>query len=198
MTENANPGQGNTGAQGAEEGLLSGTEENPEGAGLLSDDGKAEGESTPAVPETYELSVPEGMELAPEQLTAFTALAKEAKLPQAVAQKFVAFASEHVQQIQNKTVQDWQRQLDSWKATFKADQEFGGAKLRASLAGVREVISKYGDEDLMRDLRATGFENHPGLLRMLVRVSKVVGEDRLVRGGKPGSAPKTPSETFYD
>lgn len=193
--KSANPSQGNTGAQSAEGGLLSGKDETPEEAGLLS--GKEEGTEGAPVPETYELSVPEGMEIAPEQLAAFTKIAKEAKLPQSVAQQFVSFASQHVQQLQSKTTQEWQRQLETWKQSFKADPEFGGANLRATISRVKGVIDKYGDPELVRDLAATGFENHPGLLRMLARVASVVGEDRLVRGQTVAPKPPSAPDAFY-
>lgn len=198
MNDPVNPKPADTGTPGTPpvegKGLLSGEGEAPaEQGGLLSGE-EGEGET---VPETYELSVPEGMEIAPEQLEAFTLLAKQSKLSQKAAQELVTFASKHVQQVLDKNLADWRRQREAWQASFKADPEFGGQNLKATISGVRRVIEKFGDAELMRDLSATGMEDHPGLLRMLARVSKVIGEDRLVRGAKPATAPKSIPDTLY-
>lgn len=92
------------------------------------------------------------------------------------------------------------KQADAWQTSAKTDAEIGGANFDATLISAKNVIGAYGNEAFKTFLNTTGLGNHPEMIRLLSKVAKAVGEDKLLAGGAgagQGNAQKTAGEVLY-
>ena len=91
-------GDGSIGGDGGAAGGSKSVFDNPDGSGNASGDGNGnpagDGGGTGEVPENYEFNLGEGLTITDEQKTAFTAIAKDAKLSQAQADSLLKMHSE--------------------------------------------------------------------------------------------------------
>jgi hypothetical protein len=137
----------------------------------------------PVVPESYDLKMPEGIELDKTAADEFGAIAKELKLDQASAQKFADVGAKMAQ----RQVEKHAELVQSWVEQVKTDKEFGGDKLQENLGVARKALEAFGTPELRDVLNATGFGNHPEVIRAFYKMGKAVSEDRFVKGSPAGS-----------
>jgi len=71
--------------------------------------------------------------------------------------------------------------------------------LDANLGYAKSALTRFFSPEFKKLLVDTGLENHPELIRGLVKVGKEISEDRLP-GGSPRSAPqpKAPENILFD
>lgn len=136
----------------------------------------------PVVPESYELKMPDGIELDKTAADEFSSIAKELKLDQASAQKFADVGAKMAQ----RQVEKHAELVQSWVEQVKADKEFGGDKLEENMAVARKALETFGTPELRDVLNATGFGNHPEVIRAFYKMGKAVSEDKFVKGSAPG------------
>lgn len=125
---------------------------------------------------SYELAVPEGSQVQPEQMAAFRELATKHSLPQDVAQGLL---DQHLAVVQSMVAEQERRAQEHWdnlrtemKAKSRADAEFGGEAYPASwkqmIAG-RDVLvpeaNRVGFDQLIKTY--PGLDSHPEFQRML-------------------------------
>lgn len=144
------------------------------------------------VPDKYEFTVPEGMELDTAAVGQFEAIAKELKLPQATAQKLVDL---HAQTVKAQA-EAHARTVSEWADAVKTDKDIGGDKLAENLAAGRKVLDTFGTPALRTYLDATGLGNHPELVRLMAKIGKGLSEDTFVKGGNASSATDPASVMF--
>jgi len=148
-------------------------------------------------PEQYEeFTLPEGFQKDGPLLEAFTPLAKEANLPQDMAQKFVDMGAKLVADTQAAQMKAWEGVVNEWTGKIKADTEFGGAKLKESTGYAVKALKQFADPETRKYLDDSRLANHPGLFKMLVRMGKTVSEDKLFEGGS-AQATSDPAKNLY-
>lgn len=158
------------------------------------------GEDTgPAVPEKYELAMPEGMEVDQGLLDAVTPIAKELKLDNAAMQKFAdVYAKTEMERAEN-----WRKTREGWVESAKKDPKIGGQKWaetvdfsnRALAEGMR-ATGRYGVREILND---TGAGCHPDLIAIFDYFGRKFADDEPVRA-QPAGGPKkteTPIEVLY-
>jgi hypothetical protein len=138
--------------------------------------------TAPTVPETYELKMPEGVELDKTAADEFTAIAKELKLSAEDAQKVADVGAKMAQRQAEAHVQ----LVESWVEQVKADKEIGGDKLAENLAVARKAIETFGTPELKDVLNATGFGNHPAVIKAFYKAGMAISGDRFVSGSPKG------------
>jgi len=138
--------------------------------------------TAPAVPESYELKMPEGVALDEAAATEFTAIAKELKLDQATAQKFADVGAKMAQ----RQADNHAKLVESWTEQVKTDKEIGGDKLAENLGVARKALDAFGTPELRDVLNATGFGNHPAVIKAFYKIGQAISEDRFVTGGAKG------------
>jgi len=138
--------------------------------------------TAPTVPETYELKMPEGVELDKTAADEFTAIAKELKLSAEDAQKVADVGAKMAQ----RQAESHAKLVESWVEQVKADKDIGGDKLPENLAIARKAIDAFGTPELKDVLNATGFGNHPAVIKAFYNAGKAISEDRFVSGSAPG------------
>ena len=139
---------------------------------------------TPTVPETYELTAPEGMTIDADLLTEATPIFKELGLSNEAASKVLPLAQSLITKTQDATVQQFidqgNQQRKAWLDEARADPEIGGNKWDTTLhtAGRGLDALGYGEGSALRTLlNETGLGNHPEMIKAMAKIGGMVGED---------------------
>lgn len=136
----------------------------------------------PEAPESYEFTMPEGVALDKTAAEEFTAIAKELKLNQADAQKVADVGAKMAQRQAEAHAQ----LVESWVESVKTDKDIGGDKLAENLAIARKAIDAFGTPELKDVLNATGFGNHPAVIKAFYKAGMAISGDRFVSGSPKG------------
>jgi len=198
-------GQDNTGATAVAEpaapatGLGTGTAGTENNDGL----GSAPQATTPQAPESYNLTMPEGSKLGETAVADISELAKSMGLSNENAQALLNGRNETLNGFLETEKTQWTAEQAKWADEQRADPEIGGqggAEYDANLAMANQVISKFGSEKLVADLKRTGMGNYPELVRAFVRIGKAMtAEDDVILGGPSGgkTGPVNPEDVLY-
>lgn len=158
-----------------------------------STDAKVEGtkDEKPAEEAVYDFKVPEGVEIDTAMADEFKAIAKELKLPPEHAQKAVDL----VVRREQARAEQFAAQVQSWADEVKADPELGKPE---NLAMARKFIDTFGDDKIKSLLNSTGMGNHPDVVRLILKASKGMSEDRFT-AGKSNAEPakRDPASVLY-
>lgn len=150
----------------------------------------------PEVPDTYELTMPEGMEPDAALLDKATPLFRELKLTGEQAQKLSDLYAGKLAETRKAQLDAWNGLLDGWRSAAQSDPEIGGAKFAENVGAAKTALDRFGTPELKKALDQYGMGNHPELIRFCCRVGRALGEDRLV-DGKAGGASVDPAKVLY-
>lgn len=137
----------------------------------------------PVVPESYELKMPDGVQLDSAAAEEFTAIAKELKLDQAAAQKLADIGAK----MATRQAEAHAQLVETWTEQVKTDKDIGGDKLDENLGVARKAIDTFGSPELKALLNSTGLGNHPEVVKLAFKVGKAISEDRFVTGSPKGA-----------
>lgn len=149
------------------------------------------------VPEKYELKLPENSLLSKEVINDISAYAKAEKLTNAQAQKLLERESTAVNNYHSKLREDMQSQTQNWFEDVKNDKELGGQNFNQTAELAKRVMDQFGDDQLKKELNETGLGNHPGLIRLLVKIGKNMSEDKFVAGQNHTGSAMSAAEVLY-
>lgn len=150
----------------------------------------------PAAPEAYTLpTAPEEFPMSDEAQKWFRHLSFKHGFSQKQAEGFLAdyfgLVMKGYEMDQANKVKAVADQIQE----MQRDPEWAGDKFDVNVKHVERVLAKFGSEKLTRlfeeakiDGRHLG--NHPDMLRFVWNISKVIGEDTLIRGVPPRSKPE--------
>jgi hypothetical protein len=147
----------------------------------------------PVVPESYELKMPDGVQLDSAAAEEFTAIAKELKLDQAAAQKLADIGAK----MATRQAEAHAQLVETWTEQVKADKEIGGDNLDENLGIARKAIDTFGSPELKALLNSTGMGNHPEVVKLAFKVGKAISEDRFVTGSPKGNATNDPAKKMF-
>lgn len=158
-------------------------------------DSKIDETKTPeTLPEKYELKLPDQSPVDPKRLEVIAAEAKAGKMTQDQAQALVD--REHI--MMSELVESHHTRVDGWLKESIADKEIGGPEINRNIELAKRLVDTFGSPLLKKQLEDSGMGQHPELLRLLVRVGKAYGEDRLVTGAKGvPQQPKSPADLLF-
>lgn len=152
-----------------------------------SKEGEKKEEAEQGAPEQYEeFKAPEGLSYDDQFMGTFKDVAKELNLSQKQAQHLLdkcapVLAQRQVEQI--KAVSD------QWVERTKSDKEIGGTNWTRAASDIARVRDRFGvnadgkmDPDIA-EFMSTPIGNHPGLLKLLARVGRALGEAGFPKGG---------------
>lgn len=146
----------------------------------------------PVAPETYAFVMPDGMELDGDSASEFSVIAKELGLTQEQAQK----AADVMVNQAKRQAETHAKLVSTWVETIKADKEIGGDKFGENMAVARSALDAFGTPELKDVLNATGFGNHPAIIRAFYKIGKAISDDGLVKGSPPGPVTDLASRMF--
>lgn len=152
----------------------------------------------PAVPEKYELKLPEGSQLDAAHVEKVAAYAKERGLSNEQAQAVLERESQAVSGFIEGSQNQLKEQSTKWVEELKQDKDVGGDSFNKSAELAKRFVSRFGDDSLKDALDQTGLGNHPGLFKMIVRAAKLMSEDQLVLpNAQPSAEAKRPEDVLY-
>lgn len=166
-----------------------------------SKEGEKKEEAEQGAPEQYEeFKAPEGLSYDDQFMGTFKDVAKELNLSQKQAQHLLdkcapVLAQRQIEQI--KAVSD------QWVERTKTDKEIGGENWTRAASDIARVRDRFGvnadgkmDPDI-QEFMQTPIGNHPGLLKLLVRVGRAFGEGDFPRGDVAKDGKVSPAQ-FYE
>lgn len=151
-------GDGGTGGDGGAAGGSKSIFDNPDGGGV--------GE----VPENYEFNLGEGLTITDEQKTAFTAIAKDAKLSQSQADSLLKMHSEIINGYMHAAEDAVEKNI--------AECEKLGLTSQENLGFARTAVNTFGGSEAMQVLIDTGAINHPAVCKLFVTIGQLISEDK--------------------
>ncbi len=179
-----------------------------DGAAAAAGDDKVADADAPAAP--YEgLTAPEGSTLNAESLVAVTPILRglgveTTEQAQGVIDQVTPVITDIVTRSLEGFVAEQEanalQQRRDWATAARDDAEVGGANFDRSVARAALAMDKLFSPDFRDVLKATGFDNHPEMLRGLARAGDALSEDSIHRpdGGKQqlSTAQKLYGEAF--
>lgn len=158
-------------------------------------DNKAAASAT-VVPEKYDLKLPEGSQLDKTAIDRISTYAKEKGLSQDAAQELLNRENGAVEAHVAAQSKRLEEKRDEWAKAWEADKEIGGAAFKENVELAKRVVERFGDTELRTALDQSGLGNHPALARLLVKIGKSMGDDKLVVG-KTASGEKSLASMLY-
>lgn len=179
----AGGGEGGTGGEGGAAGGGKSIFDNPDGGNPSGDGGgnpAGDGGGAGEVPENYEFNLGEGLTITDEQKTAFTAIAKDAKLSQAQADSLLKMHSEIINGYMHAAEDAVEKNIAECQKLGLTSQE--------NLGFARTAVNTFGGSEAMQVLIDTGAINHPAVCKLFVTIGQLISEDKPadthVGGGK--------------
>lgn len=176
-------GDGGTGGDGGAAGGSKSIFDNPDGGNPLgdgSDNPAGDGGGAGTVPENYEFNLGEGLTITDEQKTAFTAIAKDAKLSQAQADSLLKMHSEIINGYMHEAEEAIEKNI--------AECQKQGLITKENLGFAKAAVDTFGGSEAMQVLIDTGAINHPAVCKLFVTIGQLISEDKPadthVGGGK--------------
>lgn len=176
-------GDGGTGGDGGVAGGSKSIFDNPDGGNPLGDGGgnpAGDGGGAGTVPENYEFNLGEGLTITDEQKTAFTAIAKDAKLSQAQADSLLKMHSEIINGYMHEAEEAIEKNI--------AECQKQGLITKENLGFAKAAVDTFGGSEAMQVLIDTGAINHPAVCKLFVTIGQLISEDKPadthVGGGK--------------
>ncbi|WP_302939194.1 hypothetical protein [Phascolarctobacterium succinatutens] len=175
-------GDGGTGGDGGVAGGSKSIFDNPDGGNPPGDGGgnPAGDGGAGTVPENYEFNLGEGLTITDEQKTAFTAIAKDAKLSQAQADSLLKMHSEIINGYMHEAEEAIEKNI--------AECQKQGLITKENLGFAKAAVDTFGGSEAMQVLIDTGAINHPAVCKLFVTIGQLISEDKPadthVGGGK--------------
>lgn len=167
-------GDGGTGGDGGAAGGSKSIFDNPDGSGNPPGDGNGnpagDGGGAGEVPENYEFNLGEGLTITDEQKTAFTAIAKDAKLSQAQADSLLKMHSEIINGYMHAAEDAIEKNIAECQKLGLTSQE--------NLGFARTAVDTFGGSEAMQVLIDTGAINHPAVCKLFVTIGQLISEDK--------------------
>ncbi|WP_343684008.1 hypothetical protein [Asticcacaulis sp.] len=167
--------------------------------GAASEEAAKDDKPETKAPEAYEdFALPEGVEIDAEVDADLKTLAKELDLTQEQAQLVANLGAKQAQ----KWVEAHQSQIETaskaWADEVKADPEFGGDNLKATLASSAKALNQFGTPELRKLLDETRLGNHPEFVRTFAKIGRAISEDTFVSGDRNSRSSNTDAaKSFY-
>lgn len=151
----------------------------------------------PVVPEKYDLKLADGAKLDPAYIESFSAFAKERKMTQEQAQEYLNREASAVDTYAQKQEKEFEALKSTWIEEIKSDSELGGEQFAKNVELAKRALEKFGTQKFIQDLDATGYGNHPELVRIFSRIGKLIAEDKMVTPGANSGGQKSYEDIFY-
>jgi hypothetical protein len=158
---------------------------------------QAPSEQKPAVPEKYDLKLPEGSSLDASYVEKVASYAKEQKLSNEQAQAVLERENTAVATYVESQKDQLKKQTETWVESLRGDKELGGEAFKENVELAKRVVHRFGSEEFRKTLSETGLGNHPELVRVFARIGKEMAEDKLVHPGSQSGGKKSLESIFY-
>lgn len=138
--------------------------------------------ATETPPMDYVLKAPEGSLLSVEEVKSLNDKAKAEGLTKEQAEGVLKAKDESVKAFASRQEKTLEQAKIQWKQDCEKDPDIGGEKYAENIELAHRAWERVADKELRTLAEKTGFGSHPSVVRMLVRVGKMMAEDKLIRG----------------
>jgi hypothetical protein len=153
----------------------------------------------PAAPIQYQdFTLPKGVEVDGDTLSAAKSLFAEQRLPQEQAQKLVDLYVARANAAAERNVAAWRDTQEKWAGEVKADPDIGGPRFPASVAAASRAIEWARVPGLKEALDMTGAGNNPAIVKAFVRFGQALAEDRFAAGNGGAPDQRSIAERLYN
>jgi hypothetical protein len=134
-----------------------------------------------AEPLTYEFTLPEGVQVDQEAMTAFTGFLGEHKLPAEQGQRLIDLHIAEIARVQAQAAEHQQATFDrtreDWREQFRNDPEMGGNRQQTTINAALGFMRHYASDDahfqqLIQAGEVTGWNDHPAFIRLMANAAK--------------------------
>jgi hypothetical protein len=150
-----------------------------------------------AQPLVYELKLPEGSTLDKSAIEKVVSFAKEKGLSPEVAQSVLEREHLALDSYTKGLDAQFKATQEEWVKQIQSDKEIGGEKFKENIEIAHRAVKRFADEEFFKALDASGFGNHPGLVKVFARVGKLLAEDKAVIPGPQAGGRVSMEEKFY-
>lgn len=165
-----------------------------------------------AVPDTYELTLPEGVTLDTELLAEATPVLKELGLTNDQASKLTPLVPKIYERVAKQQIDAFAELRKGWAKETVQDKEIGGKNWPETEAFVAKALDTFGSPSEMKEvdgkmvetnefrilLNETGLGDHPAMVRMFRAIGQKVGEDTtFARSEAATTTKKSREEILY-
>ena len=153
----------------------------------------------PAAPIQYQdFTLPKGVEVDGDTLSAAKSVFAEQRLPQEQAQKLVDLYVARANAAAERNVAAWRDTQERWVGEVKADPDIGGPRFPASVAAASRAMEWARVPGLKEALDMTGAGNNPAIVKAFVRFGQALAEDRFNAGNGGAPDQRSIAERLYD
>lgn len=145
------------------------------------------------------ITIPEGLTLDNDSMSTFLGVMNDAAMsPQERAQALIDLQASLTTKSSEAGSQAWQDQQAAWQAEIAADPVIGGANLESTIAGIGNLLNRFGNPEVRAAFDQTGAGNNPHIVRFLSTLVAQVKEPGPTDPGRPpGPGGKTLEERLY-
>ena len=172
--------------------------EQQEAEGASSEENQPSEDEAAKAPEDYEFSMPEGVTIDDNTLGDLKALSKDLGLSQEQAQKIADLGVQQSQRWAEQQLEYANQAREEWAQQVKSDKELGGPAFEESIASASRALKEFGSPELVNLLNETGLGNHPEVIRTFNRIGKMIGDDKLVPGGRNSNEQPDLAKRLYN
>lgn len=151
-------------------------------------------------PETYDLKMPDDIELDAELVAEATPLFKDAGLSNDQANKLVPLAIKVQERLLKTQADNFEALSADWAKSAMADAEIGGRNWPQTEVLVAKALDTFGapaGSEFRKLLDQTRLGNHPEMIRMFRTIGEKLGEDDFVRSDKGTQTKPAREEVMY-
>ena len=135
--------------------------------------------------------------LGQEDVERIISFARDRGLSNDDAQKLLDGEVDWIVQVQERIKEDHAKRSEVWVGELRQDDDFSGERFDANVGFAKKVITKFGDETLIKALDESGLGNFPPLVKMMSRIGKAMSDDSLILSGQTPGRKKSMEEIFY-
>lgn len=152
-------------------------------AGKAKDEGgekDAQKDEPAALPEKYDLTPPEGLEINDEVLAEVDPVFRELNLSNEQANRVLSLAGPFAQRLEQAQTDAFMATATAWAKEAKNDPDIGRANWAETEGLVAKALDRFGapeGSDFRKLLNDTKLGNHPEMIRMFRKIGEAMSED---------------------
>ena len=135
------------------------------------------------IPDTYEITTSTGEQLNGEDLEKLNQVCKKAGITQKQAQMLFSAYENDVTNFNQQLQSSYNQQLQSWRDAVMNDRELGQENFEKTKANIKNVISRFGSNELSDFLNKSGLGYNPDFVRFVNKVGSLISNDNNFIGG---------------
>ena len=145
---------------------------------------EGDAEASTEVPEAYEFTMPEGVEIDKAMVEKFSPVFKDLELSQEKAQKLVDIYAQQVADGEAAALDAHEKQREEWRGQIKSEPDY-----ERTLSLAKRAVDRFAtDPETKQLLTQTWLGDNPAIVKFLASVGKATAEDTFP-GASGGSGP---------